>query len=173
MDDSWARLDVRERVRLDLLDAMRAVYAAQPKFIGDSSLSFVSTPVMRYRIAMEPLSPHLPGTHLLIDFYGAAHLTNAREIEASMRSAAMAAEATVIAAHFHSFSGQCGVTGMLLLAESHISIHTWPELEYAAIDIFMCGDADAHAARLALEKAMAPTRVDVMTVPRRRAQRNQ
>lgn len=122
---------------------------------------------------MAPHSTHLPGTHLLIDFYGAAHLTNALQLEAALRAAAAAAEATVIAAHFRSFSGESGVTGMLLLAESHISIHTWPELGYAAVDIFMCGVADADAARLALEAALSPERVVVMAVQRGLDQRNQ
>jgi len=124
---------------------------------------------LRYRIRMK----HLPGTHLLIDLYGAAHLADAARIEAALRAAADAARATVIAAHFSSFPGSAGVTGMLLLAESHISIHTWPELGYAAVDIFVCGVGDAQAARIALETALRPDRVEVTAVPRWRDQRNQ
>jgi S-adenosylmethionine decarboxylase len=136
-------------------------------------LGFVSRPALRYRKAMtQPLS-HLPGTHLLVDLYGAAHLTDALRLEAVLRAAAAAAGATVIAAHFRGFPGGAGVTGMLLLAESHISIHTWPELGYAAVDIFICGVADADAARLALEAALAPERVEVIAVQRGRDQRNQ
>jgi S-adenosylmethionine decarboxylase len=130
-------------------------------------------PALRYRVGMRQLSAHLPGTHLLIDLYGAAHLTDAALLEAALRAAAAAARATVIAANFRSFAGTSGVTGMLLLAESHISIHTWPELGYAAVDIFICGDADAHAARIALEAALTPARVEVMAVQRGQDQRNQ
>lgn len=115
---------------------------------------------------MAPPSAHLPGTHLLVDLYGAAHLTDALRLEAALRAAAAAAGATVITAHFHSFPGAAGVTGMLLLAESHISIHTWPELRYAAVDIFICGATDATAAREALEAALTPERVVVVAVQR-------
>ena len=54
---------------------------------------------------------------------------------------APAAGARVLGARFHPFGPGQGVTGVLLLAESHISIHTWPEHGYAAVDVFMCGDA--------------------------------
>ena len=46
----------------------------------------------------------------------------------------------------HSFGSKSGLTGVLLLAESHISVHTWPEREYAAFDVFMCGNCDPDAA---------------------------
>jgi S-adenosylmethionine decarboxylase len=52
----------------------------------------------------------------------------------------------VLAAHFHRFGGEGGVTGVLLLAESHLSIHTWPEVGLAAVDAFMCGEARAEVA---------------------------
>ncbi|MGQ0564519.1 MAG: adenosylmethionine decarboxylase [Gemmobacter sp.] len=129
--------------------------------------------MLRYRSGMERQSGHLPGMHLLVDLYGAAHLADAARIEAALRAAAAAARATVIAAQFRTFAGQGGVTGMLLLAESHISIHTWPELGYAAVDIFLCGEADADAARRALESALSPTRVAVTAVRRGQDQRNQ
>lgn len=116
---------------------------------------------------------HLPGTHLLVDLFGAAHLTDAARLEDALHAAAAAAGATVIASHFRSFPGAAGVTGMLLLAESHISIHTWPELGYAAVDIFICGATDAHAARIALEEALEPERVAVIAVQRGQDQRNQ
>ncbi|NUB45291.1 adenosylmethionine decarboxylase [Fertoebacter nigrum] len=124
---------------------------------------------------METPADHLPGTHLLVDLYGAAHLTDAAALERILCDAAGAAGATIIATHFRVFPGAAGVTGMVLLAESHISIHTWPELGFAAVDIFMCGAADADAARMALEAAMAPTRAEVVAVARGQArdQRNQ
>ena len=79
------------------------------------------------------------GQHGLIDFYGASFLTNQNYIEQALISAAKKCGATIIGQNFHKFGGEGGVTGVLLLAESHISIHTWPETDYAAIDIFMCG----------------------------------
>ena len=56
-----------------------------------------------------------------------------------LRQAAAHAGATVLQGHFHHFGSQQGVTGVLLLAESHLSIHTWPEARFAALDIFLCG----------------------------------
>ena len=89
-------------------------------------------------------SVHLPlGTHLLADLSGvdAAALRDCAALEALLRQAAVTAGAQVLHGHFHSFGQEAGVTGVLLLAESHISIHTWPEAGFAAVDIFMCGAA--------------------------------
>ena len=81
------------------------------------------------------------GQHCLLDAHGidGVWARDAKQIEALLRRAALAAEATILGSHFHTFGGEGGVTGVLLLAESHLSIHTWPEKSYAAIDIFMCG----------------------------------
>jgi S-adenosylmethionine decarboxylase len=54
--------------------------------------------------------------------------------------------ATVLSDHFHHFGDGYGLTGVIVLAESHISIHTWPEKNYAAIDVFMCGTCDPEVA---------------------------
>lgn len=88
------------------------------------------------------------GQHCLFDVYGidSAWARDAVQIEALLRRAAVAAEATILGSHFHTFGGEGGVTGVLLLAESHLSIHTWPENAYAAIDIFMCGHHRIEAA---------------------------
>ena len=86
------------------------------------------------------------GRHLIAELHDAAHLSDADYIEAALRDAAAAAGATVLDVRLHHFGPGQGVTGVALLAESHISIHTWPEHGYAAIDIFMCGrtnDVDA------------------------------
>jgi S-adenosylmethionine decarboxylase len=81
------------------------------------------------------------GQHLLADLDGidAARLCDPVAIESLLRQAAAHAGATVLQGHFHHFGPQQGVTGVLLLAESHLSIHTWPEARFAALDIFLCG----------------------------------
>ena len=88
-----------------------------------------------------------------------------------MVSAADAAGATVLQQVFHGFPDRGGVTGMLVLAESHISVHTWPELDYAAFDVFVCGAVDAGVAVDALEQALHPDTWQVTDISR--GQRNQ
>jgi S-adenosylmethionine decarboxylase len=66
-------------------------------------------------------------------------LKNLEEVRDSLVSAAKQAKATIIDISFHEFSPY-GISGMIVIAESHLSIHTWPEYGYAAVDIFTCGD---------------------------------
>ena len=68
--------------------------------------------------------------------------------------------------HFHTFGGEGGVTGVLLLAESHLSIHTWPEHGFAAIDIFLCGRLRPEAAKETLQHALKAERSVWQTHPR-------
>ena len=98
------------------------------------------------------------GLHVLADLHGvqAAALRNAAALEALLREAALAADAHILHGHFHTFGGGGGVTGVLLLAESHISIHTWPETGFVAADIFMCGKARPDVALEIIERALAP-----------------
>ena len=96
------------------------------------------------------------GAHLFLDMWGARNLDDLESIEAALRGAARDAGATVLHAHFHRFQASGGVSGGVVLAESHISIHTWPERTFAAIDIFMCGDCDPYKAVPALRDAFAP-----------------
>ena len=66
----------------------------------------------------------------------------------------------------HGFGGGNGVTGVALLAQSHITVHTWPERNYAAFDVFMCGDCDADQAAATISQAVPGSRVDVRAVNR-------
>ena len=66
-------------------------------------------------------------------------LGNVKSVEEIMVAAAKIAKATIVGVHFHQFS-PFGVSGVVVIAESHVAIHTWPEYGYAAVDIFTCGD---------------------------------
>jgi S-adenosylmethionine decarboxylase len=108
------------------------------------------------------------GTHVLADFFGVAAevLSDAKKLESLLRGAALKAGAQVLSSHFHSFGSEEGVTGVVLLAESHISIHTWPESGFAALDIFMCGSAIPELALQHLTQALGPIRQRINTTDR-------
>jgi S-adenosylmethionine decarboxylase len=96
------------------------------------------------------------GRHLLLDMWGAKHLGDEVLIERAMRQAAIASGATTLHVHLKKFGEEGGVSGVLVLAESHISIHTWPERGFAALDIFMCGACDPYKGVQVLKEAFEP-----------------
>jgi len=91
------------------------------------------------------------GTHLIVELWNGERLDEAKHIEDVLVRACSACGATYLWSHFHDFGDQDGVTGVVILSESHISIHTWPEYRYAALDLFMCSNADPHLAVPLLE----------------------
>ncbi|MGF1606348.1 MAG: adenosylmethionine decarboxylase [Rhodothalassiaceae bacterium] len=101
------------------------------------------------------------GRHVIADFWGAHHLDDLALVEQALRRAAEEAGATVLSVDLHHFTPNNGVSGVAVLAESHISIHTWPERGFAALDVFMCGDAKPMAAIHVLREALAPAQVAV------------
>lgn len=108
------------------------------------------------------------GEHLLADYHGVlpAPLRDGRALEQLLRRAATVAGAQVLSSHFHSFGEEDGVTGVVILAESHISIHTWPESGFAAIDIFMCGSARPAEALEELRRVLEPAEESVRSLRR-------
>jgi S-adenosylmethionine decarboxylase len=103
-----------------------------------------------------------PGLHLLIDFFEAEHLQDQNKIEQALREASEICGATVLSLQLHSFGEGAGITGVAILSESHISIHTWPETGYIALDIFMCGTCNPHRALPVLKKYFNPQRVNII-----------
>ena len=73
------------------------------------------------------------GTHLLVDLWDATNLSDPDLIDRTLREAALTAGATILHSHFHHFTPNGGGSGVVVLAESHISIHTWPERDFAAV----------------------------------------
>jgi S-adenosylmethionine decarboxylase len=100
------------------------------------------------------------GVHLIVDLHGAKRLNDIEHIEATLRRCVEAAKATLLHIHLHHFQPS-GVSGVAVLAESHISIHTWPEAGYAALDVFMCGSAEPDKCIPVLREAFSAKRVGV------------
>lgn len=118
--------------------------------------------------------PHKPGeepslgSHLLIEFFGCDSecLKREDEVGRSMRDAAVESEATVVDQSFHEFRPY-GVSGAVIIQESHYTIHTWPEHRYAAVDLFYCGGTvRVHKAVELLRKRFKPERIKFLVVRR-------
>lgn len=93
--------------------------------------------MMDQRSRMEAL-----GRQILVEFYDCdqSRLNDVSFIEESLLHATRESGATIISHNFHKFSPY-GVSGVVVIAESHVAIHTWPEYRYAAVDIFTCGES--------------------------------
>ncbi len=101
------------------------------------------------------------GSHLIIDLWDARHLDDLEVVEDALRHAVRAAGASLLHLHLHAFTPNGGVSGVAVLAESHISIHTWPERGYAAIDVFMCGATEPHKVVPILKDAFEAGRIAI------------
>lgn len=109
------------------------------------------------------------GRHLICELYGATHLDDVEHVTEVLHRAAHRCDATILDTRLHPFDENNGVTGVVLLAESHITIHTWPEHQYAAVDIFMCGECDPKNGIPVLKEAFSPDTVQQATFERGRA----
>jgi len=107
------------------------------------------------------------GKELIVDFWNPSgvDLTDKDTIRAVLLRAVRSSGSTLIRSYFHRLHPG-GITGFLLLKESHISIHTWPEYGYAALDFFTCGQADSHKALAEVERAFQPARLKVTEIMR-------
>ena len=106
------------------------------------------------------------GNHYLIDMWDCLFLENDNKIKELLISAAKAAGATVLHAHTHHFGEGQGVSGLVVLAESHISVHTWPEQNFAAFDIFMCGNTNPDVSLVFLKNKFKPNKISVKKLKR-------
>ena len=101
------------------------------------------------------------GTHLILDLWEAKGLDDLELMQSAMRNAVEVCGATLLHIHLHHFTPSYGISGVAVLAESHISVHTWPERNFAAFDIFMCGDARPELAIPVFKNAFNPGRINI------------
>ena len=136
----------------------KADFSAEPEFeVGENR----SAPVARADYFVERDGLEFAGSHLLADFWGAGGLDDRDLIEAALRDAVEACGATLLHIHLHRFTANGGISGVAVLAESHISIHTWPERGFAALDIFMCGACDPYRAIPVLRRHFMPETIQL------------
>ena len=104
-------------------------------------------------------------THIIAELFGCQKIDNLKFVDQSLKEAAHICGATVLHTKLHKFSPQ-GLTGYVLLAESHISVHTWPEHGYAAIDVFTCGLMDTEKAVHYLASQFGAQKVEIKKIMR-------
>jgi S-adenosylmethionine decarboxylase len=106
------------------------------------------------------------GTHLLIEMWKAKNIDSAEEVAKIRTEAVHACGATLLEVRTHTFSPYNGVSGIAILKESHISVHTWPEFEYAAVDIFVCGNVDPYKALPVIKEGFQAEKIQVLELKR-------
>lgn len=87
----------------------------------------------------------LKAQHLIIDLYNANHLDDIKLMKTAIHAIVSQTNSTLLFEKLHRFQPS-GITGIVCLAESHISVHTWPEHKFAAFDVFICGENRAELA---------------------------
>ncbi len=106
------------------------------------------------------------GIHLIVEFWGGKQIEDSKKFESFLIGAAKAAKATPLKVNIHKFLPQ-GLTGVILLSESHITFHTWPEFKYLALDIFTCGKkCDPYKALDYFKDKIKPKNIQVMEIKR-------
>lgn len=132
---------------------------AQPLAVAETPAQ--AEPTLAKDYFVERNGVKFAGTHLLVELWGAKNLGDLAVTDQMLRDATAEAGATLLHVHLHHFGPNAGLSGVAVLAESHISIHTWPERGYAAIDIFMCGACDPYKAIPVLKRAFEPSTVQL------------
>ncbi|MCG8529798.1 MAG: adenosylmethionine decarboxylase, partial [Desulfovibrionales bacterium] len=106
------------------------------------------------------------GRHLTVEYYGCAShsFLSLESVQQKMEDAARAARAHIVSSLFHPFEPQ-GISGVVVITESHLALHAWPEYDYAAVDIFTCSNSmDVSAAVDYLAQAFGAARVEISSV---------
>ncbi len=106
------------------------------------------------------------GTHLIIELRRAKNLSSLSTIKKILEDAVKACGATLLKINLHKFSPYGGISGVAIIKESHLSIHSWPEYGYAAIDIFVCGTVNPYKAIPVIKKGFNTEDIQVVEVKR-------
>ena len=106
------------------------------------------------------------GTHIILDLWDCNFSNNIVSLKKIIKEAANLSKANILHMHMHRFGKDQGISGVAVLAESHISVHTWPERSYMAFDIFMCGNTYPELASEFLIAMLKPKRKKVEIIKR-------
>ena len=106
------------------------------------------------------------GVHLIVELWDPININNLNMVKAAFEEAVLACGAKILNIDLHEFTPFGGVSGVAVLQESHMSVHTWPEYGYAAMDIFVCGTVDPHKAIPVFEKHFKPRKLEVKELKR-------
>ena len=106
------------------------------------------------------------GKHIIVDLWRSSFDNKINTLKKMIKEAVKLSRAKIINIHMHRFGKEQGITGIAVLAESHISVHTWPERKYIAFDIFMCGDTFPELASEYLIKTLKPKRKKIEIIKR-------
>ena len=106
------------------------------------------------------------GTHLIIEVWDAKNIDCIKKVKKTLIDAVSACKATLLRVDLHQFSPYGGISGMAIISESHISIHSWPEFSYAALDVFVCGDVDPYKSIAVFRERFETKNIQVMEIKR-------
>ena len=106
------------------------------------------------------------GSHIIIDLWNTRFDNKINTLKKIIKKAVLIANATMLHIHLHRFGKEEGISGVAILAESHISVHTWPERDYIAFDIFMCGDTNPKEAAQFLIDTLKPKKNKITSLRR-------
>ena len=105
------------------------------------------------------------GSGVVAILIGAKNLNDTELMELAFREATNKCGATLLHVNLHQFKPN-GITGVAILAESHISVHTWPEKNFAAFDVFMCGESQPNLAIDVMKKHFKPVKINSKIIKR-------
>ena len=106
------------------------------------------------------------GKHIILDLWNVEFDNNISTLKIIIKESILVSKATLLHMHLHKFGNEHGISGVAVLAESHISVHTWPERNYIAFDIFMCGDTFPNLAAESIINSLKPKRKNIKVIKR-------